>query len=154
MTAMIPTPPTRRLSRILVAGSLSVLLLAGLTPGQAVSDEPAPADALAEWAPEGAVNVARGAAVATSSSYQMSGESWDQAFLVDGLADAARGWSTDPYAMNTTPTTPATVDLTLSCAADVSRIVVFPREKSFPADYHFEITADGEQWETFPGSTG
>jgi hypothetical protein len=111
-------------------------------------------DPLFSYQPTGTEDLALAGRVSASSSYEMPGETWSAAFAANGVSGTADGWSTDPYAKVSDPNTDATLDVDLRCAADVSRIVVFPREKDFPKDYSIEVSADGASWNTVGQSLG
>lgn len=108
-----------------------------------------PSSAVSAYAPAGTQDVALGSTVTSSSSYQMSGEGWNQSNLVDGLVSApgfTNGWSTNPYDRVGDPATPAWVQLALPRDAQVQRIVLFPRGDitpygaNFPARYTVTAT--------------
>ena len=122
--------------------ALALAVPSGAALGATAAETADPGD-IASFAPSGTTDVLGGAHVSASSSYEMAGEGWSAAKLVDGvLATAAKpnGWTTNPYDKVTDPTKPATVDATMSGDAVVQRLVLFPRSDgtygaSFPAKY-------------------
>ncbi|MGN6324524.1 discoidin domain-containing protein [Pseudolysinimonas sp.] len=111
-------------------------------------------DPLADYQPAGTRDLALGARVSGSSSYEQPGETWSAAFAVNGTVGNADGWSTDPYAKVGDPATEATLTVDLRCASDLARVVVFPRSKDFPRDYRIETSDDGTTWGTVGESLG
>lgn len=136
---------------LLSAGVLAAALVvpSGAALAAAAAPAPDPTD-ISSYAPDGTTDVASGAAVTASSSYEMAGEGWSTAKLVDGVLAAgstANGWSTNPYDKVSDPSTPATVDATMTSDAAVQRIVLFPRSDgtygaSFPAAYTVSLLDD------------
>ncbi|UFU06984.1 discoidin domain-containing protein [Ruania halotolerans] len=101
-----------------------------------------------DYQPAGTDNLSVTSSVIASSSYEQPGESWAARFAIDGDTGRTSGWSTDPYARVQDPSTSASLQLQLQCESDLSRVVVFPREKSFPRDYRIEISDDASTWTT------
>lgn len=101
--------------------------------------------------PEGYGNIALGATSSASSSYEMPSDTWSAAMAHDG--SLTTGWSTNPLERIQDPATPASLTLRLACAADVSKIVVVPRDKSFPRDFRVQLSDDGKTWTTIGTST-
>ncbi|WP_229402906.1 discoidin domain-containing protein [Micromonospora okii] len=118
------------------------------------SNIPADPYDVAGYAPDGTTNVAASARVASSSSYEMANESWAMSLLNNGVAGKADGWSTNPYDKVQNPATAAWVSYDLGASHDIDRVVVFPRDKSFPADYRIEVSADGNEYRSVFTSTG
>lgn len=117
--------------------------------------EPEPeAPTLEDLRPEGTVNLALDAQIDASSSYEMANESWALKFLHDGVTGTSTGWSTNPHDKVQDPAGPAWVVADFVCPAEVSRIVVAPRDKNFPSSYRIELSSDGENWETVSTSNG
>lgn len=118
--------------------------------------DPVPSDPLdvAGYAPQGTTNVALAATVTSSSSYEMANETWAMALLKNGVAGTADGWSTNPYDRVQDPATPAWIRYDFGASHHIGRVVVFPREKSFPADYRLEVSSDGASYRTVYTSTG
>ncbi|UFU03650.1 discoidin domain-containing protein [Ruania suaedae] len=101
-----------------------------------------------DYQPVGTDNLSVTSSVIASSSYEQPGESWAARFAIDGDTARTSGWSTDPYARVQDPSTSASLQLQLQCESDLSRVVVFPREKSFPRDYRIQISDDASTWTT------
>ncbi|MGN6126814.1 MAG: discoidin domain-containing protein [Humibacter sp.] len=136
---------------LFTAGLLAIALAmpAGAAIAAGSTAEPDPTD-ISSYAPADTTDVARGAHVTASSSYEMAGEGWSAAKLVDGVlasANSANGWSTSPYDKVTDPATPATADVVMASDALVQRVVLFPRSdltygSSFPARYSVSLLDD------------
>ncbi|NNC11188.1 hypothetical protein HII28_04755 [Planctomonas sp. JC2975] len=127
--------------------SLTLAMPSGGALAAPASAPPDPTD-ISSYAPDGTTDVALGARVTASSSYEMAGEGWAAAKLINGVLAAngkPDGWSTNPYDKITDPSKPATVDIALTGDADVQRLVLFPRSDqtygaSFPAAYTVSLT--------------
>ncbi|MFE7406770.1 discoidin domain-containing protein [Isoptericola sp. NPDC057559] len=127
MTARRFPRPARTVA-VLLALSLSVLGVPAVA-GAAEEATADPAD-IGSYAPVGAENLTGGAVVTASSSYEMAGEGWSRAKLVDGVLaapGAPNGWTTNPYDQVLDPATPAWVEASLRSASQVERVVLFPR---------------------------
>ncbi|MGW0227918.1 carbohydrate-binding protein [Actinopolymorpha singaporensis] len=134
---------------------------AAATAGSAVTVSPAGATSVpsdpndvAGYAPDGTSNIAVGATVTSSSSYEMPSETWAMAFLNNQVAGTADGWSTNPYEKVQDPTATAWVRYDFGDTYDLDRVVVFPRSKSFPADFRVEVSDDGDTYTTVFSSSG
>ncbi len=110
-------------------------------------------DPVRQYQPEGTEDLAGAALVTASSSYEKPDETWSTAFAVNGVSGAADGWSTDPYERVGDPEADATLALDLRCSSDLSRVVVFPREKDFPRNYRIEVSPDATTWTSVGEST-
>lgn len=101
-------------------------------------------------------NLALKALVSSSSSYEKPNEEHAMAYVHDGVADIDN-WSSSPYDKVQDPATPAWLAYDLGCAANVDKVVVYPRvvlpnEKFFPSAYHLQSSDDGDTWVDVPGS--
>lgn len=142
-------PRTAR-SAAVVLLSLSLAAPAGVPAFAGASqDTPDPGD-IGSYAPPGTENLAGGATVTASSSYEMPGEGWSTAKLVDGVLaapGAPNGWTTNPYDQVTDPATPAWVKASLRRDSQVERVVLFPRSDVgaepygayYPVEYAVEL---------------
>ena len=101
------------------------------------------------------VNVAKGATVSVSkassktsgeNSYEMAGEGWCKAMLVDGNTNT--GWSTNPYDVETDKTKPVTVTVDLGTQTEIARVVIVPTASgnNFPVTYSILTSVDGENY--------
>jgi hypothetical protein len=104
--------------------------------------------------PAGTTNLALGAQVSYSSSYESPPDTWASAYVHDGRYGVASGWSTPPFEEMTNPGADAWLTFDLSSEATLNRLVVFPREEAFPKNYRLETSADGTSWTTVATSTG
>lgn len=142
---------------LILATALTLGLADAATPVSAApsaSNIPADPHDVAGYAPDGTTNVALNASVAASSSYEMVNETWAMAFLKNGVAGTADGWSTNPFDRVREPATPAWAGYDLGASHAIDRVVVFPRQKSFPADYRIEVSSDGTDYRSVFSSTG
>lgn len=131
--------------------SLMSVMLAGLLTLPAIG-----ADTTVDgYAPDGYVNVARGATVSVSNasskasgenSYEMPSEKWCKAMLVDG--DLNTGWSTNPYDVETDKNKPVVLTLDLGEVTEIARVVLFPTGsgKNFPVTYSVLTSLDGSNY--------
>ncbi len=107
-----------------------------------------------DYRPAGTLNLAPSGTVTASSTYDKPEESWSTYFATNSVMGYREGWSTDPYERNQDPSKPATLSVKLRCAADISRVVVYPRQRFFPQDLRIEASVDGTTWTTIGRSTG
>ena len=149
MTARSFPRPARTLMVLLLSLAMTVLAGGPATARAAAEAEPSPTD-IGSYAPSGTENLAAGGTVTASSSYEMPGEGWSRAKLVDGVLGtpgAANGWTTSPYDQVTDPATPAWVAASMPTDSLVERIVLFPRSDVgaepygayFPVEYTVEL---------------
>ena len=120
-------------------------------------------DAIDAKAPAGYVNVAEGASVSVSkasskttgeNSYEMPGEKWCKAMLVDGKLNT--GWSTNPYDVETDKTKPVALTLDLGDVTEISRVVLFPTGSgnNFPVTYTVSVSTDNASYTELVRSQG
>lgn len=147
----------RRINRILCI-SLMIMILGSLVLPAAAADS-----AIDTKAPAGYVNVAQNATVSVSkasskasgeNSYEMPGEGWCKAMLVDGKLNS--GWSTNPYDVETDKTKPVVLTLDLEKATEISRVVLFPitSGNNFPVTYTISVSLDGKTYTEQARSVG
>ena len=109
------------------------------------------------------VNVAEGAAVSVSkassktsgeNSYEMPGEGWCKAMLVDGKTNT--GWSTNPYDVETDKYKPVSITLDLEQATEIGRVVLVPIQsgKNFPVAYTVRVSLDNQSYTEVAKSQG
>lgn len=108
---------------------------------------------LPDYAPTGTFNLAPDALATYSSSYERPGETWAASLAQDEVVGTTGGWTTNPYDKAVDPATAAWLAFDLGCEANVERLVVFPRQRSFPRDYRLQVSADGTTWDTVVTST-
>ena len=144
MSRQTLTRPTRGSRRARSVASAVAVLVTGalaLVPGVA-SAAPSSTD----------TNLAAGAAVSASSSYENNGDGWAAANAVDGSTDstaASRGWSSVDQIYNA-HTEWFQVDL--GADSSVDKIVLWPRNDGAEAGYGFPTSAtvstsiDGSTW--------
>ncbi|MEQ7005409.1 discoidin domain-containing protein [Actinopolymorpha sp. B17G11] len=147
------TKPRRAVAAALVVMAATWGLANAPAGALAAPSEPSPSD-VSSYAPEGTTNLAPDATVTTSSSYEMPSETWAMSYLNNEVAGSADGWSTNPYEKVQDPATPAWVQYDLGASHHLGRVVVFPRQKSFPADYRIEVSSDGDDYRSVYTSTG
>ncbi|MDR0593174.1 MAG: discoidin domain-containing protein [Bifidobacteriaceae bacterium] len=106
---------------------------------------------LDQYAPAGTWNLARDAYVSASSSYEMPGETWSTEFARNEQV-AGDGWTTNPYERVADATKPAWLAYDFSCAANLQRLVVYPRPGAnaayFPRQYRLQTSGDAVTWDT------
>lgn len=104
--------------------------------------------------PAGTTNLAFGAEVSYSSSYESPNDTWASAYVHDGRYGTSTGWSTPPFEQMTDPGADAWLAFDLSAESTVNRVVVFPRQEAFPKNYRLETSADATTWTSVATSTG
>ncbi|MEU5216859.1 discoidin domain-containing protein [Streptomyces sp. NPDC020807] len=104
-------------------------------------------------------NLAKGAQVATTSSYEAGG--WSRSGLVDGKRESgpgSYGWSTSTASPNNDRTESVTVDL--GASYDLDAVDLYPRNDGantgmgFPVDFTIDVSEDGATWNRVIQRTG
>ena len=140
-----------KLKRLLSLGLSAILLL-----GVLVCIPCTPASAT-----ETLTNVALGAQVSATNSYENAEGFFGARFLTDGQwtslsTGSTLGWHTYPSDVN--ETTPVDITVTLDRVYTVRRIVLKPQKHNngaaFPRDFELQASTDGTNWATVKAVTG